>query len=417
MDQVLPRQRGLSRWAKLLLAAAGGLLLAGVLLGPSVRRWARSQGSVDLVRLQVATVVRGDLERDVSARGRIVAANHPRLFSPAQGIVALAVRPGESVRLGQVLATIANPELATELARERSHLSSLESELARGQLSVRQQNQADEQTGKLRQVRLAAARRDLERADRLRAEGLLNEVEHERSRDAVRIAEVELEQADQGGRLAREARGLELDDRRQQVLRQRLVAAELERRIGELTLRAPFDGLVATVDVEDRDAVAPNAPLLTVVELAEFEVAVEIPEGYAADIAPGMPARIQLGGREVPGRLTSVSPEVRSSQVQGTVAFEGAVPAGLRQSQPVAVRLLLEKRPGVLKVPRGPFLEGGGGRQIYVLAEGLATLRPIRVGAMSLSEVEVVEGLREGERVVLSEIEQFKGARIVLVRP
>jgi HlyD family secretion protein len=98
------------------------------------------------------------------------------------------------------------------------------------------------------------------------------------------------------------------------------------------------------------------------------------------------------------------------------VAFAGAVPEGLRQSQRLAVRLLLEKHSGVLKVPRGPFLDSGGGRQIYVLAEGLATLRSIRVGAMSVSEVEVVEGLREGEQVVLSEIQQFNGARTVLVR-
>src|SRR6185295_8540435 len=82
MDQVLPRQRGLSRRAKLLLAAAGALIVALVLLWPVVRRWSRAERSVDLARLQVATVVRGDLERDVAAQGRIVAANHPKLYSP-----------------------------------------------------------------------------------------------------------------------------------------------------------------------------------------------------------------------------------------------------------------------------------------------------------------------------------------------
>jgi HlyD family secretion protein len=400
----------------MLLAAAGALVVALVLLWPAVRRWSRAERSVDLARLQVATVVRGDLERDVAAQGRIVAANHPKLYSPSQGIVALAVKPGESVRAGQVLATIASPELATELAQERSRLQSLESELSRAELSARQQNQGDEQTLKLRRVRLAAARRDLERAEKLRAEGLLNEVEHERSRDAVRVAEVELEQAEQGGHLAREARDFEVQDRRRQIERQRLVVSELERRVSELTIRAPFDGLVATVDVQDRDAVAPNAPLLTVVDLSEFEVEVLIPESYAPDAVPGTPAVINIDGRQVPGRLTAVSPEVRASQVQGTVAFAGEAPARLRQSQRVSVRLLLEKRPGVLKVPRGPFLDSGGGRQIYVLADGLATLRMIRVGAMSVSEVEVVEGLREGEQVVLSEITQFDGARTVLVR-
>jgi len=416
MDQLLPRERGLSRRARLLLMAAGALVVALAILWPVVRRWARAERSVDLARLQVATVVRGDLERDVSAEGRIVAANHPKLYSPSQGIVALAVKPGESVQARQVLATIASPELATQLAQERSHLQSLESELARSELSSRQQNQSDEQTLKLRRVRLEAARRDLERAEKLRAQGLLNEVEHERASDAVRVAEVELEQAEQVWRLGREARDFEVQDRRQQSERQRLVVAELERRVAELTIRAPFDGLVATIDVQDRDAVAPNAPLLTVVDLSKFEVEVEIPESYAPDAGSGTPARINIDGREVAGRLTAVSPEVRSSQVQGTVAFAGAAPEGLRQSQRVTVRLLLETRPGVLKVPRGPFLESGGGRQIYVLADGLATLRPIRVGAMSVSEVEVVEGLREGEQVVLSDITQFNGARTVLVR-
>jgi HlyD family secretion protein len=416
MDQIITKAPGLSRRTKLLLAGAGTLVIALVFLWPSVQRWARAEQSVDLSRLQVATVVRGDLERDVSAQGRIVAANHPKLYSPVQGIVTLAVRPGESVKAGQVLAILSSPELAAQLAQEQSRLQSLDSELARAQLSTRQQNQGDEQTLKLRRVRLEAARRDLARAETLRKDGLLNEVEYERSRDAVRVAEVELEQVDKGGRLAREARDFEVQDRRRQIERQRLVVADLERRMAELTLRAPFDGMVATIDIQDRDAVAPNAPVLTVVDLSEFEVEVQIPEAYADEAAAGTPAVVSYGGRDYPGELTAVSPEVRAGQVEGTVRFQGGTPAGLRQSQRVSVRLVFERRPNVLKVPRGPFLEAGGGRQAYVLADGLATLRPIRVGATSVSEVEIVEGLKEGDRILLSDMEQFNGAKTVLVR-
>jgi HlyD family secretion protein len=134
--------------------------VAGVILWPAVRRWSQAEGSVDLARLQLATVARGDLERDVSAEGRIVAANHPRLYSPAQGIVKLGVRAGESVTASQVLATIASPELDTRLAPERSRLASLQSELSRSVLAARQQNQADEQAVKLQKVRLDAAHRE-----------------------------------------------------------------------------------------------------------------------------------------------------------------------------------------------------------------------------------------------------------------
>jgi HlyD family secretion protein len=423
MDRIVTKP-GLSRRAKILSGVAAALLLAAGLLWPSVRRWSQAEESVDLSRLRIAAVTRGDLQREVSAQGRIVAANHPRLYSPAQGIVSLSVKAGESVRKGQVLARIASPELQSELAQEQSRLQSLASDLSRTRISGRQRNVTNEQTTELRRVSLEAARREMERAERLRKDGLLNDVDYERSRDTVRRAEVELKQAEEGGRLERESLDFEADDRAKQVERQRLVVAELERRVRELAITAPFDGLVATVEVQDRDAVQPNAPLLTVVDLSQFEIEVRIPDSYAGEVAPGVPAVIEDGGRAYPGELTAVSPEIKDSQIAGTVQFRGQSPQEkppkLRQSQRVAVRLILDRRANVLKVPRGPFLDSGGGRRIYVLADGLAgglaTLREIRTGASSVGEVEIVDGLREGEQVVLSETQQFNGAKTVLVR-
>ncbi len=416
MDQIVARGPGISRRAMILAGVSVLFLLCIALLWPSLRRWSSAEESIDLSRLRLATVARGDLERDVAAEGRVVAANHPRLFSPAQGIVGLEVKAGESVRKGQVLARIESPELDSELAQEMSRLDSMESELSRSRIGARQTNTNNERTLELRGVQLEAARRELQRTEKLMAEGLVNQVELDRDRDSVRLAEVELRQAEEGGTLQREALDFETGDRARQMERQRLVVAELERRVRELTITAPFDGLVAGVDVQDRDAVQPNAPLLTVVDLSEYEIEVRIPDSYADDVAPGLPAVIELGGRTWKGELTAVSPEVVNSQVLGTVHFAGQVPDGLRQSQRVSVRLVLERRPDVLKVPRGPFLDSGGGRQAYVLADGLATLRQIRVGATSVGEVEIVEGLEAGEQIVLSDLTLFNGAKTVLVR-
>lgn len=416
MDVILEKPAGLSRRNKVLIGVAVALLLSLIPLWPALQRWSRADQSVDLARLRVATVTRGDLERDVAAEGRIVAANHPRLYSPAEGTVALRVRAGQTVLKGQALATIESPELESQLAQERSRLQSLESELGRARISARQQNVGNDQTAELRRVRLEAARRELQRAEKLRAEGLLNEVEHERTKDAVRLAEVELEQSREGSRLQREALDFEVADRTRQVERQRLVVAELERRVRELAVAAPFDGQVATIDVDDRQAVAANEPLLTVVDLSTYEVEIRIPEAYADEVGSGTRVEIDYAGRKFPGTLTAVSPEVRESQVEGTVAFAGQAPEGLRQNQRVSVRLVLDRRDDVLKMPRGPYLESGGGRKVYVLEDGLATLRDIRTGAMSVGEVEVLEGLAEGDQILLTDTQQFQGAETVLVR-
>jgi len=99
MDQILEKPAGLSRRSKILLGTVLLLLLSLIPLWPALQRWSRADESVDLARLRTATVVRGDLVRDVVAEGRIVAANHPRLYSPAEGTVSLTVRPSFLWRL------------------------------------------------------------------------------------------------------------------------------------------------------------------------------------------------------------------------------------------------------------------------------------------------------------------------------
>jgi HlyD family secretion protein len=417
MDTPLARPSSWGGRRRLLLAAAVVVLVAGGLGAPAALRWAQADRSVDRARLQLATVERGDLTRDAAVQGRVVAANFPRLYSPARGRVGLIVRPGDLVRRGQVLARVDSPELAAELEGQRSLLTSLESELGRLRIALRQRAMESAQEVERLAVAAAAAERELGRARALRDEGLLNVVELDRAQDDVALSRLTLEQARQAADFGEEAREFELADAAARVERQRLAVVELERRVAGLVLTAPFDGLVGSVEVEDRDAVAESQPLLTVVDLSEYEVEVGIPEVYADDVAAGTPAVVLYDARRHPAAVTAVSPAVDGGQVEGRVAFTGDPPAGLRQNQRVSVRLVFERRRDVLKVPRGPFYESGGGRTAYVLADGLAVRRSIETGAVSVSEVEVLGGLAEGDQVVLNDVGAFGGAERVLVRP
>jgi len=227
---------------------------------------------------------------------------------------------------------------------------------------------------------------------------------------------IELEQARQRVELETEALAFELRDAKLRLQRQQLLVDDVRRQVEELTLRAPFDGLVATVPVEDRDAVVRGQALVGVVDLTDLEVEVNIPESYADDVAPGVAAEVTVGSQPTAGVLTRVAPEVRSGQVEGRVAFVDGVPPGLRQNQRLSTRLILAEETDVLKVPRGPFLESGGARWVYVVSDGMARRRGIEVGAVSVTEVQILKGLGEGEEVVLSDLSQLQGAESVLLR-
>ena len=404
------------RLPALIAAAIVAVVLLVVLVAPAARRWWRAERAVDATTVRLATVARGDLQRDLSVQARVVAALHPTLFSPAQGIISVHTKAGTQVKKGDMLAVIESPELRAAFAQAQSLLASMRADFERQKIVARQNVLRGSQAAELAAVRLQAAKRNLERYERTFKEGLSNRADYESAQDAVRVAQLELEQSRKELDMSGETNSFDLKNREEQVHRQQSVTSELQTRVDDLTVRAPFDGMVASVAVQDRDAIAPNQPVLMIVNLSSFELEVPLPEEYASETSIGTPAAISFNGRDYVGRVTAISPEVVNSQVTGTVAFTGAVPAGMKQNQRVTTRLVFESKRNVLKVQRGAFLESGGGRVAYVVNGKSATRRAITVGASSVNEVEVTGGLREGETIVVSDTSSFENAREVLLR-
>ena len=414
MDRTVSVRRNPRLVALIAVAAAALILLAFAF--PSINRWVRAERSVDAASLRLATVTRGDLVRDLSVQGRVVASLSPTLFSPGQGIVTLRTQPGAEVVEGQILATIDSKELQAALDQAEAQLLSTRAQFDRETIVGRQAQLRAVQQVNLLTLRLTAAQRQLERVDRLAREGLSNRSDLEAAQDNVRVVAMELEQAKNELDLSREAGGFEVTTLEQQVRLQESVTAELAKRVEALTIRAPFDGMVAALSVADSDAVAANQPILQVVNLSSLEVEIGLPEAYASETPIGTPAIIASQDREYPARVTAVSPEVVNSQVMARVAFDGERPDGLRQNQRLPVRLTFESKPNVLKVQRGAFIEAGGGRSAWVVNGKMATRREIRTGAASVGEIEITSGLEEGETIIVSDTTAFGNATNVMLR-
>jgi HlyD family secretion protein len=414
MDRAV-EERSRSRRVPIFIAAVV-LLVALAATLPAAIRWFRAERSVDASSLRYATVTRGDLVRDLSVQGRIVAALSPTLFSPGPGIVTLTSRPGADVRQGEILATIDSKELQAALDQARAQLLSMRADLSRQRIAGRQAHLRAMQLVELHTLRHAAALRQLERVSLLAKEGLTNQTELETAQDNVRIAAMELEQARSEGTLSGETAGFESATVEQQLRRQESVVSELEKRVESLALRAPFDGQVAAYAVADSDAVVTNQPVVQVVNLSSLEIEIALPEAYGNETPLGTPAVVSFQGRNYPGRVTSVSPEVVNSQVLARVAFEGERPDGLRQNQRLTTRLTFESKPDVLKVARGAFVEAAGGRSAWVVDGKMATRREIETGVFNAGEIEIRRGLSEGETIVVSDTSPFGEAKAVMLR-
>src|SRR6185436_11176245 len=158
MDRAAPAPRISRRWA--VIAGLGGLLLAGsVAAGPALVRWVRAERAVDSTGLRFGTVTRGDLVRDLSVQGKVVAGLSPTLFSPGPGIVTLRARAGAQVVQGDVLAIVDSPELQSSLEQARAELMASRAERDRQQILSRQAQLRARQQVELLTVRLEASKR------------------------------------------------------------------------------------------------------------------------------------------------------------------------------------------------------------------------------------------------------------------
>jgi len=395
------------RWLKWAVPVAI-LALLGWLLGSVLTTWLSAEASVSTERIRTAVVSRGDLIRDLNVQGRVVAAVSPTLYSPATGTVTLQAQPGDAVTIGQVLASIDSPEVRSEFLQELSSLDQLNAELEREKIQARKAKVKSQQTIDLAKVELTAADREMRRAEESFKTNSISEIDFERARDDLARAKVEHNHAVQDAQLEAESLEFETTTRRLAVNRQQLVADELKRRVDDLSIRSPVNGIVGNVAVDQKAVVNRNAPLITVVDLSAFEVEIRIPEAYADDLGIGLAGDVQYNGAEYRGKLVSLSPEVVNNEVVGRIRFAGDTPAGLRQNQRVTVRVMMDELIGVLKLQRGSFTDSGGGRSAFVLTEaGLAERREILLGARSVAEVEILSGLAVGDQVIISSIAEF----------
>jgi HlyD family secretion protein len=399
--------------AGLLVAAAALSVLLATLLHLS-----GTAKSVERSQLTIATVTRGTFTREVAADGQVVAAVSPTLYATATGTVTLKVHAGDAVNKGETLAVLESPALTASLTQEQATLESDRLDWQRAQLEARSRLAQLQQLYEQAKVDEATARRTLDRSREAYKLGSYTELQMLKAQDDLQKAQFALAGAKLNyGQQPRQNR-LDVGSKRAALDRQQALVNDLQRQVAALRTISPVDGRVGSVQVEDRATIAKDVALLTVVDLSALEVQIQVPESVVRDLAPGMSADIESDGRRWEGSVSAVSPQVVDGQVVARVRFTGedarARPQGLRQNQRMSVRVLIDRKENTLMINRGTSTDQDGAFA-YVVHGNIAQRQPIRLGAESIQKVQVLEGLAEGEQVVVSGADVFKDAERVVI--
>lgn len=375
--------------------------------GPSIAR--------DRVRL--ARVERGDLAASLSASGTVLPESEQALTSPVEArVLRVLKRPGATLAAGEPILEldVAPARLAVERLDQQIALRATDEERERLAL---ERTQADlEARRNVRSLQLASLESQLARNRKLHAEGLIAEEVLQQSELAaaqarIEVAQLEFEQKNAAASTAARLRQIALEGG---TLRQE--RAEAWRTLQRATARAERAGVLTFVITDEGSTVRPGDVLARVADLTRFRVQATLSDVHANVLRPGLPVRVRLGERALPGTVAAVEPSVQGGAVSFRVALEDASDAALRPNLRVDVEVLTEQRAGVLRLARGPGLTGLGVQDVFVVEGGEALRRSVRLGVASYEHIEVVEGLQEGEEVLVSDTSAFGTARRLRLR-
>ncbi|MFT5676842.1 MAG: HlyD family secretion protein [Paraglaciecola sp.] len=378
---------------------------------PTLSQWYSSIPNVDSENLAIATVMRGELVRDVAVSGKAVAANAPQLYNTEAGQITLLAKPGETVKQNQIVARLVSPELDALIKQQESTLEQLSINSNRGILEDKVAQLDLESNMNAAQSALNVAIREKQRAEISFKKQIISEIDWMKSQDTLADATLFFQHAKKRVDLAKERLEFERKNRDFLVKKQQLILNELVRRHQALEIKTPLTGVVGNWLVAQKNTIAANTAIMTVVDLSEYEAELSVPEFYADDLGLGLTVAMQISGQQINGVIIAISPEIKGNQVKVRAKLISQSSVQLRQNQRINARIEFEKKTNVLMVKRGAFMGSLAGEFAFKkFDDNTAKKIAITTGASSVDYVELTSGVTEDDQIIISDYQDFSHA-------
>jgi HlyD family secretion protein len=415
VDRPLDEQVVRGRARRRLLLASGLVALATFAFawGPRLLR-----PHVERDRVRIATVDTGPLEAALSAAGRVVPEVEQVLTSPVDArVLRVRRRAGDAVRAGETLVELDLSEARLAVAALDRDLALKRNEERRQRLSLESSLNDVESRHESKRLELDARRASLERSRQLRASGLVSEQELKEAELRAAQAEIELRQLDESRRLARASSAAEVEGLSLEIANLESRRQEAWRELQRGSARAEHDGVVTWTVSEEGATVRKGEPVARLADLSAFRVEGTLSDVNASRLALGQPVRVRIEHEDdLLGEISAIDPTIRDGVLTFTVALENKSHPALRPNLRVDVYVLVQRKADVLRVPRGPFASGEGVQNVFVVHGREAERTRVRLGLASPTHFEVLEGLRPGDQVIVSDMSDYLYARKVAVR-
>jgi HlyD family secretion protein len=382
------------------------VLIAAAAVSVGLSRMKPAAPSVDRATVWIDTVKRGEMLRQVRGLGTLVPEEVRWIPAVTDGIIEeVRHMAGDSVKADTIILVLSNPDVLHAATDAELQVKSAEADLANLRATLRNQivNQQSEQASVESDYRRAEV--DYQANQQLSKDGLVSDVIMKKSELTVKELAAKNEMEEKKVQIISESAEAQISAQQTRVDQYRAIYELRKKQLEELNVRAGAAGVVQQVPVEAGQRVMPGTILAKVAEPGRLKAELQVAETQAKDVVLGQFASIDTRNGIIAGQVMRIDPASVSGNVKVDIHLNGEYPKGARPDLSVDGTIDIERIPSVLYVGRPAFGQADSTVGIFkLMPNGEASRVQVKLGRTSVNTIEIVDGLREGEQVVLSDM-------------
>lgn len=365
---------------------------------------------VDMKNVELSTVDMGDLQVSVTASGSVVPEYQEIIVSPiSTRIVETYKKAGDTVEENEPLLRLDLQTAETEYKKGLDDEQMRRLQLQK--LKINQNTQLTDMKMKICVAQMALNSKKMQ----LRNERYLDSI-GSGTTDRVRQAELdyntahlELEQLNKQYENSIKAADAEYRVQELDLQMFRKSLAEIKRTLDDAKIRSPRRAVLTYINNSIGAQIAQGAQVATVSDLSSFKAECSIADGYSDRMAVGGQVQVRTGGKQLPGTISTINPQAKNSMMEFTVNFNNPSSHLLRSGLKVEVYVMTAMKSNVMRIKSGSYYQGPGKYKLFVKEGDRLVRRSVELGEANYDYVEVISGLKKGEQVVVSDMEQYDG--------
>jgi HlyD family secretion protein len=359
----------------------------------------------------IETVKRGDMIRNVHGSGTLVPEDIRWITSTTSGRVErLVLPPSSTVKPDSVILELSNPDLKQSALTAEMALKSAIAQLENARASLRTTRLTEENAVKDADSQYSLAQADLDVNKQLADQGIVSQLTVKQKQSVLDTARNKLELAKQQLQIAIENETSQLAPQEATVNQQKTIYENFQRQLEDLKVKAGMSGVLQVVPVERGQQVAPGTNLARVADPSTLKAVIRISETQTKDLAVGQKAEVDTrNGTPLKGHVVRIDPSSTGGTVGVDVTLDEPLHNGDRPDLSVDGTIELQRLINIIWVARPAFGQENSPITIFKLTpDGSEAVRtPVKLGRAAVTTIEIVDGLKPGDQVILSDMSQY----------